>query len=483
MEESKNTKGSETEESRTEKDGGPGSRNGCGDNDNLIVCCENAQNGSGDNGDCKPFNIQSKIGDYHVNALPFVPKKNQTQESSSEASKDQCLSPILSVPNGLTIKCNPRIWQSISARSTETDSNNVVHLKPKSLFTLTTAESKVNIRPIPRHASSTPNVPRLNTSSYRTDSPRERRSTFVKFDAKQSRSYSNTPMDDGAAADQSLQFDEFNSHSPSRLLLSGRRNNIDFLESPRSFGPIILPNATIKVRLRNGISVDMTLDKAVCVIDSRSRITISLSCNGASAVMIHPNGKVHQIGTCVEIVAYDGTKRNNFIRYSKMWHKGISFTSESSALVYLVDSAGTRTTSDTFADMRTDYSIPVFLAGSRHGSTFLRDAVSVIGRSTYWCSDDGTEEFYINDFRIIQTGDGVVNVVRSSHQWLIRTSFRNCCATLTTPQIHCTASLSETPHLFVRRQDKRVHFDGYSFVVRNASQSAGFDENNLLKVY
>lgn len=57
----------------------------------------------------------------------------------------------------------------------------------------------------------------------------------------------------------------------------------------------------------------MTLDKAVCVIDSRSRITISLSCNGASAVMIHPNGKVHQIGTCVEIVAYDGTKRNNFM--------------------------------------------------------------------------------------------------------------------------------------------------------------------------
>lgn len=57
----------------------------------------------------------------------------------------------------------------------------------------------------------------------------------------------------------------------------------------------------------------MTLDKAVCVIDSRSRITISLSCNGASAVMIHPNGKIHQIGTCVEIVAYDGTKRNNFV--------------------------------------------------------------------------------------------------------------------------------------------------------------------------
>lgn len=34
-----------------------------------------------------------------------------------------------------------------------------------------------------------------------------------------------------------------------------------------------------------------------------------------------------------------------------------------------------------------------------------------------------------------------------------------------------------------RRQEKRMHFDGSNFVVRNESQSAGFDENNLLKVY
>lgn len=94
-------------------------------------------------------------------------------------------------------------------------------------------------------------------------------------------------------------------------------------------------------------------------------------------------------------------------------------------------------------------------------------------------------------------------VVRPSHQWLIKTSSRNSSATLTTPQIHCTASLSQNSHLFVRlknestsrkvyeiikasdcrRQEKRMHFDGSNFVVRNESQSAGFDENNLLKVY
>lgn len=41
-------------------------------------------------------------------------------------------------------------------------------------------------------------------------------------------------------------------------------------------------------------------------------------------------------------------------------------------------------------------------------------------------------------------------VVRPSHQWLLKTSSRNSSATLTTPQIHCTASLSQNSHLFVR---------------------------------
>lgn len=43
-----------------------------------------------------------------------------------------------------------------------------------------------------------------------------------------------------------------------------------------------------------------------------------------------------------------------------MWYKGISFTSDNMALTYLVDSAGTRTTTDSFTDLSSDYSIGVF---------------------------------------------------------------------------------------------------------------------------
>lgn len=57
----------------------------------------------------------------------------------------------------------------------------------------------------------------------------------------------------------------------------------------------------------------MTLDKAIRLTNSRSRITISLSSNGGSAALIHPNGKVYQFGSFVEIVAYDGNEANNYV--------------------------------------------------------------------------------------------------------------------------------------------------------------------------
>lgn len=49
-----------------------------------------------------------------------------------------------------------------------------------------------------------------------------------------------------------------------------------------------------------------------------------------------------------------------YFRYAKMWYKGVSFTAEQCALVYLVDAAGTRTTTDTFLDMSQDFTLNVF---------------------------------------------------------------------------------------------------------------------------
>ncbi|KAI4491325.1 hypothetical protein M0802_010258, partial [Mischocyttarus mexicanus] len=245
-------------------------------------------------------------------------------------------------------------------------------------------------------------------------------------------------------------------------------------------GAIATPHGTISLRLRNRIRVDMTVDRAVRVINFKNNIVLSLSCSGAVAALLHPNGRIYQYGSRVEILAHD-THGNN--KYAKMWYKGVSFTCEQCALVYLVDAAGTRTTTDSFSNMSQDFSLDVFYSGSRRESSCLQEAVTALGAAQYWMTDEGVENWIINNVRISQTPDGLVRIARNSNKYQLRTSPSNGTASLTTPFLHCTASLGQTSHLFVRRGERRMHYDGTSFIVRNAGHSAGFDDNDQLKVY
>ncbi|GAB0090624.1 uncharacterized protein DMENIID0001_053660 [Sergentomyia squamirostris] len=251
----------------------------------------------------------------------------------------------------------------------------------------------------------------------------------------------------------------------------------------KSFGAHCQPDGTILIRLREGITIEMTLDRAVRVINNQSKVALAISNTGNTSALIHPNGRVYQYGSKVEIVAYDGVGKNNFIRFAKMWQKGVSFTSQNCALVYLVDSAGTRTTTDSFTDMSQDFTKLLFYRDTRYGEQYVDEALQVLRNASWLSHVDGSDLFDVNGFRISQTPDGLVRVTRSHNKNLIRTSPGNGSATLTTNFMHCTASLGQTSHLFVRRGELRMHFDGSQFVVRNAGHSAGFNEDNLLKVY
>lgn len=79
---------------------------------------------------------------------------------------------------------------------------------------------------------------------------------------------------------------------------------------------------------------------------------------------------------------------------------------------------------------------------------------------------------------------GVNNRVgRNSNKYSLRTSPGNGSASISSPFLHCTGSMGHTRHLFVRRGERRMHYDGASFIVRNAGHSAGFDDKHQLKVY
>jgi hypothetical protein len=91
-----------------------------------------------------------------------------------------------------------------------------------------------------------------------------------------------------------------------------------------------------------------------------------------------------------------------------MWYKGISFTFEKCALVYLVDAAGTRTTTGNFSDLSQDFSLSVFYSDSRHGAYYIQEANSILQAAEHWITDKGTENWKINNVRVSQTPDGFV---------------------------------------------------------------------------
>lgn len=92
-----------------------------------------------------------------------------------------------------------------------------------------------------------------------------------------------------------------------------------------------------------------------------------------------------------------------------MWEKGVSLTADGCALIYLVDLAGTRTTSDSVnKEVRGDYAWQVFASSARLGMQYYNDAEAASKNYHYFTQDDGTQVFDILGFRVSQTTDGMV---------------------------------------------------------------------------
>ncbi|PNF32407.1 hypothetical protein B7P43_G10079, partial [Cryptotermes secundus] len=179
----------------------------------------------------------------------------------------------------------------------------------------------------------------------------------------------------------------------------------DYAQEPSAITAMTTPYGNISLRLHSQVRVDMTIDRAVRITDFKNGIILSLNGRGSEVALLHPTGRVYQYGSRVEILTNDAGGNN---RCAKMWYKGISFTSEQCALVYLVDAAGTRTTIENFLDMRQDFSLSVFYSDSRQGAYYIHEANSLFKAAQHWITDKGTENWKINNVRVSQTPNGIV---------------------------------------------------------------------------
>lgn len=256
------------------------------------------------------------------------------------------------------------------------------------------------------------------------------------------------------------------------------------LQFNRTLTADIKSNGLICVRRIDNIYIDISLDHAIRVSYPAQKIHACISGSTNSVVVLHPNGRIFQNDSRVNLVAFDGSKQNTLLRYAKICHKGISFMAKDVPVVYLVDEGGLRSSTDHFIHIEKDMALEVFNNRKiRHTSYSLAESIEVVQQARHTQDSNGSEVIEIDQFRITSDDDGIICIERLNTSCCIRINPRKAAITLTSPHIHVTASIGKSPHLFVRQGDRRIHFDGAVFCVRNGGYSAGFDEKNQVTIF
>ena len=121
----------------------------------------------------------------------------------------------------------------------------------------------------------------------------------------------------------------------------------------------------VSLVLRRGIRVNVGPYCAIQILNPEASTNVALSGCATQMALTHPQGRVLQYNSRIEVqcpgkgqnsdvsaatVKSKGQERP-WCTSAKIWPRGISFTSSNCAITYLVDEAGTRSTSDYFFNL------------------------------------------------------------------------------------------------------------------------------------
>ena len=120
------------------------------------------------------------------------------------------------------------------------------------------------------------------------------------------------------------------------------------------------------------------------------------------AAIVHPKARFLVYGPRVEVQTED-------VRNAKIYPRGISFTANNMALVYLLDEAGARSTSDMFHDLYATNIVDTLFEGSwskEESEKAIQASIRTLDEAQYYRTEAGV------DVLIQQTMDGLVIVER-----------------------------------------------------------------------
>ncbi|XP_067142366.1 uncharacterized protein [Centruroides vittatus] len=235
-------------------------------------------------------------------------------------------------------------------------------------------------------------------------------------------------------------------------------------------GYVVTVYGTISVQLQHYIRVDITVDKAIRLVNFPGKCVAAM--NFFNSCIIHPISKILQEETTVNMEIGN--------RLAKFSNRGITFTSLGHSFVYLVDASDTKSTVEYFRDLNYDFSLDVFYTNTMHGEAVMNDCFLKIANSVHRYNKNGDQIWIIAGVRIQQNLLGDVCITPDFGRRIMRTSPTFGTISVSTPCIYMAAGRDPERYVFVQRGQHRLSSNLRSFRVQNGTQKAGFDSRGRL---
>merc|ERR1719341_2150370 len=213
---------------------------------------------------------------------------------------------------------------------------------------------------------------------------------------------------------------------------------------------VIEPAGNLALRLRAGVVLDIYPSMVLRLHNTRQDSTLALSPCASQLALVHPVGRLLQYATRIEVQVEDMASVKN----AKIHPKGVSFTANNMALVYLLDEAGARSCADMFHDLYATHIANTLFAASKEVEevkTFqgqTRMGAQLLEQVQYW--RDSIDHWVLGDVEVAQTKDGLVTVQRrlAGDTITLKTSPNNGKVRYDSRHLQVTTSLGDEAHLF-----------------------------------
>ncbi|ELU07003.1 hypothetical protein CAPTEDRAFT_204608 [Capitella teleta] len=226
---------------------------------------------------------------------------------------------------------------------------------------------------------------------------------------------------------------------------------------------VVSPAGLITVVLNKQVAVEMSLDRAVRLINPRHQSAVAINNKGDEACIVERSSKIYQSHTALEIAA--SAERSVQINEDSML-----FASREGC--YKIVNDKLYAAKPTFSDLSYDMSVTLLFSASGYGPHLLQKCRQVTERARYENAENGTTLIWINGIRVKQMANGDVSVTNGDK--FMRVSPTQGSATIATARVNMKTDGQGWMKVHYDWKFVEVHAAN-SMLVSNRSVEGGFD--------